>query len=177
MDTLVLVIIVAFISLAIGFALGLSLGLWRSGQGSAPSAQQRLTEVARSSTPPSEAQASLSSPAAPPLKEAPVPPSAAVEQPRLNPLGVLARAVQPDVRPAQPPSKSIAAQIDEILQEKLKDSPLASRAIRLLELPNKGMVVMVGLDQYDGVEAVPDDDIRNLIRSAVVEWEKRVMGE
>jgi hypothetical protein len=39
------------------------------------------------------------------------------------------------------------------------------------------MVVMVGLNQYDGVEAVPDEEIRNLIRSAVAEWEERASGE
>ena len=45
-------------------------------------------------------------------------------------------------------AKSIAAQIDEILQEKIEGSDMAQRGVRLLELPNKGMVVMVGLDQY-----------------------------
>jgi len=81
------------------------------------------------------------------------------------------------VRAPEAPPRSIAAQIDDILQEKLKDSPLAGRAIRLMELPNRGMVVMVGLNQYDGVEAVPDEEIRNLIRSAVAEWEERASGE
>jgi len=41
-----------------------------------------------------------------------------------------------------------------------------------MELPNKGLVVMVGLDQYDRVEDVPNPEIRNLIRIAVEEWER-----
>jgi hypothetical protein len=35
------------------------------------------------------------------------------------------------------------------------------------------MVVMVGLDQYEGVEDVPDEVIRQFIREAVKEWETR----
>jgi hypothetical protein len=92
----------------------------------------------------------------------------------LNPINVFARALQSDVKQADQPNKSIAAQIDEILQEKLENTPLAQRAIRLMELPGKGMVVMVGLDQYDGVSSVPDPEIRDLIRSCVAEWERRV---
>jgi hypothetical protein len=43
-----------------------------------------------------------------------------------------------------------------------------------MELPGRGMMVMVGLDQYEGVEKVPDPEIRSLIREAVEEWEKRL---
>jgi len=98
----------------------------------------------------------------------------AAARPTVSPVDVFARAFQGDVKTPQPPPRSIAAQIDEILQEMLVDSPLNASAIRLLELPGKGMVVMVGLDQYDGVDAVPDVEIRNLIRKAVAEWERRV---
>ncbi len=94
----------------------------------------------------------------------------------MNPINLFARAIQADVRPAMAPPKSIAAQVDEVLQEMLKDSTLESRAIRLLELPGKGMVVMVGLDQYDGVNAVPDEAIRGLLRAAVAEWENSGRG-
>jgi hypothetical protein len=51
---------------------------------------------------------------------------------------------------------------------------MAQRGVRLLELPNKGMVVMVGLEQYSGVDEVPDDEIRSMIKLAVAEWETRV---
>jgi hypothetical protein len=72
--------------------------------------------------------------------------------------------------------KSIAAQIDEILQEDLAESPLKNRAIRLMELPGKGMVVMVGLDQYADVGSVPDAEIREAIRASVARWEKTISG-
>ncbi len=91
-----------------------------------------------------------------------------------NPIDFFARALQTDVPKGSAGPKSIAGQVDEILQEKLAESRLANRAIRLMELPGKGMVVMVGLDQYDGVDAVPDVEVRAMIRSAVMEWERRV---
>jgi hypothetical protein len=114
------------------------------------------------------------SPSAPAQPIEPVVAEAEKNRINLNPINVFARAIQSDVKQVEQPNKSIAAQIDEILQEKLEDTPLAQRAIRLMELPGKGMVVMVGLDQYDGVSSVPDPEIRELIRSCVAEWERRV---
>lgn len=90
-----------------------------------------------------------------------------------NPLDVFARSLRSDVSKHAAPSASIAAQIDEILQEKLNELPEEKRAIRLMELPGKGMVVMVGLDHFDGVDAVPDPEVRALIRECVAEWELR----
>jgi len=76
----------------------------------------------------------------------------------------------------QSQDKSIAAQIDEILQEKLEGTELAKRGIRLMELPGKDLVVMVGLQQYAGVNEVPDMEIRQVIKAAVAEWEQRMTG-
>lgn len=101
-----------------------------------------------------------------------------IQRPSMNPVDVLARAISADVHGPDTVSQSIVAQIDAILQQKLADpalmpSQLNSRAIRLMELPGKGMVVMVGLDRYDSVEAVPDPEIRGLIHACVAEWEAR----
>ena len=90
---------------------------------------------------------------------------------KIGPIDLLARSISPESRPASKGPQSIASQIDEILQAKLADSPLAGRGIRLMELPSKGLVVMVGLQQYEDVDAVPDPEIRALIRQSVVEWE------
>lgn len=100
-----------------------------------------------------------------------------MKAPDLNPINVLVRAIQSDlVKIPATPSKSIAEQIDEILQEKLLDSPLAERAIRLMEMPDKSIAVMIGLTKYAGLEAVPEEEIRSLIRSSVAEWERRTAG-
>jgi hypothetical protein len=84
--------------------------------------------------------------------------------------------MQADISKTSPEPQSIAAQIDAILQELLVDSSLADRTVRLMEFPGKGMVVMIGMDQYEGVEDVPDEDVKELIRRAVTEWENRVEG-
>jgi hypothetical protein len=104
-------------------------------------------------------------------------PVQAPAKPRISPIDLMARAVQPDTRPLEKPPQSIAAQIDEILQEKLSGSSLDNRGIRLMELPVKGMVIMVGLEQYPDIDAVPDEEIRKMIRESVAEWEQRSVVE
>ncbi|MFH1633598.1 MAG: hypothetical protein ABIG63_06255 [Chloroflexota bacterium] len=92
---------------------------------------------------------------------------------KFNPLETFANALRADVPKLDMLPDSIVAQIDAILQAQLKTSPIEEKAIRLMELPGKGMVVMVGLNQYEEIDDVPDESIRALIRSAVAEWERR----
>ncbi len=105
-----------------------------------------------------------------------LPPTSDNRPSRLNPVDVIAQALRSDVRKPESQPTSIAAQIDEILQERLASNLTITRAVRLLEIPGKGMVVMVGLDQYAGVDEVPDADVRTIIHEAVAEWERRVEG-
>lgn len=72
-----------------------------------------------------------------------------------------------------PPHKSIVMQIDDVLQEMLPGSNVANSAVRLTEEPRAGVIVWVGLQRHEGIDAVPDEAVRNLIRAAVKEWEKR----
>jgi hypothetical protein len=84
--------------------------------------------------------------------------------------------IQPEaeaIQKAEPAGRSIAAQIDEILQERLEGTPLAGRGIRIIELPGQGMVVMVGLEKYSDLEQIGDPDVRRAIGGAVAEWEAR----
>jgi hypothetical protein len=108
--------------------------------------------------------------------------SASLEQPEspkprlsLNPVNVLTNALKADVPLSKLPTESFVSQINDILQERLKNSPLRGEPIRLMEWPNKGMVVMVGLEHYESVDDVPNEEIRKMIRAAVAEWEQRDM--
>jgi len=74
---------------------------------------------------------------------------------------------------AEAASKSIAAQIDEILQARIENGPLAERGIKLQEIPGQGMVVMVGAEKYTDLSLVPDPEVRDAIAAAVAEWEKK----
>ncbi len=67
---------------------------------------------------------------------------------------------------------SIIAQVDQILQELLKNVQ-SPQVVRLLEGPDGGIQVVVGLKLYRSVEEVPDPQVQQLIRQAVKEWEKR----
>ncbi|MBW8011783.1 MAG: hypothetical protein FVQ83_11170 [Chloroflexi bacterium] len=91
---------------------------------------------------------------------------------RYNPFVFVKKAVQAGV---VPPDNlvSLSDQIDEIVQEMLEDSPLKERGIRLMEIEGRGMVFVIGLDMYDEVEDIPEEEVRVLIKSAVKEWEKR----
>jgi hypothetical protein len=189
MNDLIPVVLIALLCLGIGFALGSLVAGLRFGS---PSKKVGRTQERHLDEAENPAQAS---PAKPIHLAAQVefnrtqsetmqpiyiePPIAPVSlRPSLNPVGILSRALQAEVQNERASTKSIAAQIDEILQEKLAGQTMEKRAIRLLELPGKGMVVAVGLEQYDGVGAVPDPEIRSLIREAVSDWERRAsLGE
>jgi hypothetical protein len=68
---------------------------------------------------------------------------------------------------------SMVQQIDEILQLKLVNSPLAGQGIKIQEAPGGGVMVMVGLKKYEGVGDVPDPAIKAVLQAAVAEWEKK----
>jgi len=93
----------------------------------------------------------------------------------INPLEVFTRALQP-LSETQTPDINIVAQIDAILQEKLVDSPLRQRGIRLVEQADHSMVVLIGLEKYASVDDVPDEEVRAVIRQSVSEWEDQMYG-
>ncbi len=66
---------------------------------------------------------------------------------------------------------SIVDQIDRILQVKLEDSPLGQRGIRLRSSLGGGLLIQVGLDEYEWVEDIPEQEIQAIIREAIAEWE------
>ena len=74
----------------------------------------------------------------------------------------------------QPSPNSIVAQINQILQDKLLTSPLGNRGISLTEVPGHGVVVWVGLEHFEGIDSVPDPEVKQIIRESVNEWENRV---
>lgn len=88
-------------------------------------------------------------------------------------------STQPGVQPKKPePDKNMASlsivqQIDTVLQDRLLNSPLAGRGIRLQESIQGGVEVYVGLQKFETVDDVPDAEIKAAIRSAIAEWEKK----
>jgi hypothetical protein len=68
---------------------------------------------------------------------------------------------------------SMVAQIDEILQKNILETPLEKMGIRLVEVPGGGVTVYVGLKRYAGVGEVPDPAVQSAIRAAIAEWERK----
>lgn len=110
---------------------------------------------------------------APQSKPAPPPPAAppAVRQ-TAQPAAPRPAASAKDDRPAAP-ANSIVGQIDSILQERLAGTPLADRGIFLTQSPEGGVNVYVGLTRYNGIDDVPDPEIKAVIRAAISEWENK----
>ena len=75
-------------------------------------------------------------------------------------------------RPAAPAS-SIVGQIDSILQQHLVGTPLEERGVFLAQSPEGGVNVYVGLTRYNGVDDVPDAEIKAAIRAAIADWENK----
>jgi len=89
----------------------------------------------------------------------------------------------PPVKPSSPipvePEKpatvvnSMVYQINEILQTRLVGTNLAGLGIRLLESTTGSVLVYIGLQKYEGIDSVPDPDIKAIIRQSVSDWEKK----
>lgn len=67
---------------------------------------------------------------------------------------------------------SVVDEVNDILQRKLHGSPLAGKGIHLMENHNQEIRFWVGLESYNDVSEIPDPEIREMINSAVKEWEK-----
>ncbi len=72
----------------------------------------------------------------------------------------------------KPGPKSIVQQIDDILQEYVANSPMASIGIKLQETP-QGVLVWIGKESFQGVDTVPEGDAKKMIKAAVRDWESR----
>jgi len=92
------------------------------------------------------------------------------EKPSITAAGVISSMVSSN---PEPPPASIVAQIDEILQKKLAASPLKDRGIALQETIKGGMQIIVGLEKFDDIDSVPEEEIRVIIRASVSEWESQ----
>jgi len=80
-----------------------------------------------------------------------------------------ADAMQP---PRKEPPKSIVQQIDEIFQKKLEGTPYEGKNIFLAEDPRRGVLVRIEGQVYEGIDSVPEGEVKELLRTAVSEWER-----
>ncbi len=103
------------------------------------------------------------------IQPMPVPPAKIKEDAPAAVVAPLAPLKNPEKHQRQ---KSIVEQVDEILQDLLESNPIQGKNIRLMEMPDKGVIVWVENENFDGIDAVPDEEVKQMIKQAVKQWEK-----
>jgi hypothetical protein len=157
-----------------------------------PDQRKRLIDMLSSMRPWLEGRSAPASASAPPTRTPPPAPSesASISE-RLEtfagapvqPPPSLSQAVPPLTTPRpstiakedrpSAPANSIVSQIDSVLQARLEGTSLGDRGIFLTQSPEGGVIVYVGLTRYNGLDDVPDPEIKAAIRGAISEWEDR----
>ena len=139
----------------------------------APASSHRPT-VPPPSSPPSTVDERLSAFGSAPPERNPVTPipSSYLPQKPAQPPAPRSGTIAKEDRPATP-ANSIVSQIDSILQTRLIGTPLEDRGIFLTQSPEGGVSVYVGLTRYNGVDDIPDPEIKAAIREAISEWEHK----
>lgn len=139
--------------------------------------RKRLIEVLGAMRPWLEGKPASTPP--PPPAPAPVAatPASSPPPPVAPPPAVTAsKAAKPAKKKAdepEPAPTSIVGQINLILQARIANTPLESPGVALIESPTGGVLVYIGLDKYEGVEDVPDEEVKVAIRAAIAEWERK----
>jgi hypothetical protein len=101
----------------------------------------------------------------------PVAPAPVVTQPPVQ-AGKKKSALAGEGIKSAPVLESIIQQIDKVLQAKLATSEFKDRGIQLIEGPGGIVIVKDGINRYEGVDVIPDPEVKTLIRQAVADWEK-----
>ncbi len=78
----------------------------------------------------------------------------------------------PSILKVEEKPKTIAGQISLIIEKMLVNSPIKEKGIKLIENDHHGVDVWIGLEKFDGIDAIPYPDVQKLIREAVAQWER-----
>lgn len=68
--------------------------------------------------------------------------------------------------------RTIAGQISLILEEMIQTTSLREKGIKLIEREDHGVDVWIGMEKFDGVEAIPYPEAKQLIKAAAARWER-----
>ncbi|MCX6056260.1 MAG: hypothetical protein NTZ74_15360 [Chloroflexi bacterium] len=72
---------------------------------------------------------------------------------------------------------TIAGQISLILERLLETSSLKEKGIKLIENTHQGVDVWIGMEKFNGIEAIPYPEAQQLIKKAVAQWEREIEVE
>lgn len=123
--------------------------------------------------PASAAPAALTlNPLPPPRPTAPAGPAQPLRLPSMNPFKQMRVLRELGTQDPGPP-KTIAEQIDEVLQHLIAGTPYAARGLRVAAGPRDSVMFWVEEKAYAGLEAVPDAEAQAVFREAIRQWEAR----
>lgn len=156
------VLVIALICVAVGYAAGLLVG--------SVTARRKTSVKKEVIKPPVVVDETTQVEKAPQEAPAPVQPPA---PPPVSPPRVATATTKPDpsVKNSLSQLPSIVQQIDDILQLQISNTDLYNRGIRLAETPEEGVTVWIGLNPYQGIDAVDDPVVKEAIQKAVKTWE------
>ncbi|HEY5729776.1 MAG TPA: hypothetical protein VIS72_06960 [Anaerolineales bacterium] len=117
-------------------------------------------------TPPPSKPAPVPAPIASPPPQPVSQPQASVSKPSAS--SSKRKDDEPEVVPT-----SIVGQINTILQYRIANTPLESRGVSLMESLSGGVNVYVGIQRYEMIDDVPDEEVKTAIRAAIAEWENK----
>jgi len=91
-----------------------------------------------------------------------------------QPSGLLGRVAQPPPPPASLPGLNLAEEINDIVQARLRYSPLAANTqVEITSDYHGGIRIEVNNQFYSSPDEVPDPDVKELIKASIKEWERR----
>ncbi len=103
----------------------------------------------------------------------PAPPAVQPPPPEPHPQPGQAKHSEQEEEP-EGAATNIVVQINQVLQEKVIGTPYENGYLHLSEdTQGGGVTVWLGTEQFGDLDSVPDESARNVIRSAVKEWEQR----
>ena len=139
-----------------------------TGAAATPSAEALPTARALPPTPATNlpAPTPVTPPAAlPPAAPKPLPP------PTMNPFKQM-QVLRELAKNPPPEPKTIAEQIDEVLQEQVRGTPLAERGLRIRPGPRGEALFDLDGESYPAVDDVPDMEVREALKAAIAAWEQ-----
>lgn len=90
-----------------------------------------------------------------------------------QPGGLLGRVAQPPPPPSNLPGLNLAEEINDIVQARLRYSPLAEdNTVEITSDLSGGIRIQVNGRYYTSPDEVPDPDIKRLIQASIKEWER-----
>ena len=93
-------------------------------------------------------------------------------RPSMNPFKQMAVLREMSKNPP-PATMTITEQIDAVLQEHIRGTALVERGIHMRPGPRGDAVFYLDGTSYTGVEELPDEAVRVVVRAAIAEWEAR----